>query len=173
MSNVILRELNFNDEQAFFQGMKEWDEKDLSWYTFVWKPGMAYSEMLMKLHNDKNGINIPAHFVPASKLYGIIDDKTIIGRVSIRHKLNETLLRRGGHIGYSVAPRFRKKGYASEMMEQSILYCKKIGIEKLLVTCASDNIPSWRIIEKNGGILENEIYDEEDKEMIKRYWINL
>src|SRR3989339_427733 len=160
MEKIILRELTIEDEQAFFQGLKEWANEELSWYTFDWKPGVSFAELLTILENTKNGINLPINYVPGTMLYGFTDNQTIVGRVSIRHKLTDFLLKRGGHIGYSVAPRFRQKGYASEMMAQSILYCKKIGIEKLLITCASDNIPSWRIIEKNGGILENEIYDE-------------
>src|SRR3989338_867737 len=101
---LILRELTSSDELAFFSGLKEWAGEDLSWYTFTWVPEMPYETMLLHLRNDSAGIDLPAHRVPHTILYGFLDGK-IIGRVSVRHILNERLRQRGGHIGYSVAKR--------------------------------------------------------------------
>ncbi|MAZ49927.1 MAG: GNAT family N-acetyltransferase [Halobacteriovoraceae bacterium] len=169
---LILRELQPQDEKAFLTGLKAWGEES-SWHSFVWKEGMHFQEMLQILDDRKNGRNLPEGLVPDTMLYGFIDEDTIVGRVSVRHVLNDYLAKRGGHLGYGVAPSFRKRGYASQMMEQSLGYCRSLGLKKLLITCASTNIASSKIIEKFGGILEQEVWDDEDKEMIKRYWISL
>lgn len=170
--SLIIRELNDKDESAFFEGMKEWVGEEPYWYTFLWKEGMPYSEMLERLRKDADGVDLPEGRVPHTMFYGFVDGK-IIGRISVRHELNENLRRRGGHIGYAVAKRFRKNGYATEMVQFAKQFCKSLGHDKIMVTCADDNIPSWKIIEKSGGLLEDKIWDEEDEEMIRRYWIPL
>jgi predicted acetyltransferase len=169
---VLLRDLCESDEFAFFEGLKEWDGEDLQWYSFIWKPGMGFQEMLTRLRNDAAGIDLPSGFVPHSMLYGFVDGN-IIGRVSIRHTLNERLKNRGGHIGYAVAKKYRKKGYATEMVRQAILFCKRLGLKSIMVTCADDNVPSWKIIEHFGGRLQDRVWDDEDNEMIRRYWIDI
>lgn len=169
---IELRQLSELDEQAFFEGMQEWKADDLSWYTFAWKEGMSFSQMLEILRKELAGIDLAPDRVPHTMLYGFLDGK-IVGRVSVRHELNDYLRHRGGHIGYSVAERFRQKGYATEMVRQALVYCKSIGIQSVMVTCADDNAPSWKVIERFGGKLQDRIWDDEDKEMIRRYWIAL
>ena len=169
---VILRALNQEDEAAFFEGFKEWEGESPHWYTFSWKPGMSFEEMLGILDKEFKGINLAPDRVPHTMLYAFLDSK-IIGRVSVRHTLNENLKKRGGHIGYAVAKKYRNKGYAKVMVQQAITYSKNLGITSLLVTCAEDNIPSWKIIEHFNGQLEDRLWDDEDKEMIRRYWIEI
>ncbi|UOF01979.1 GNAT family N-acetyltransferase [Bdellovibrio reynosensis] len=169
--NLILRELTPQDESAFFQGMNEWQGEQITWYTFAYKPGMNYGDMLEVLRKEKAGIEIAADKVPHTMLYAFVDGE-IVGRVSVRHRLNDHLLQRGGHIGYSVAPRFRKNQYASEMVKQVMPYLRSLGLEKILITCADTNIPSWKIIEKLGAELENKIRDDKG-ELIRRYWLKI
>lgn len=64
MSALDLRELTDKDESAFFEGLKEWPEEDLTWHTFTWKPGMTYAEMLDRLRKDRLGIDLPVSRVP-------------------------------------------------------------------------------------------------------------
>lgn len=173
MKKIVLRELESGDEKAFFQGLEEWEGESRHWHTFIWEEGMSFEEMLKIMDDRKNGRNLPSHIVPDTMLYGFIDKDTIVGRVSIRHELNEYLKKRGGHLGYGVAPRFRQKGYASEMVRQSLDHCRSIGLKKIMLTCADTNIASSKIIEKYNGVLEGKIWDEEDKEWMKKYWIDL
>ena len=170
--NVVLRKLTLQDEAAFLEGVKMWDGHSLDWYTFDWKPGTRFTEMLESLRKSSEGIDLPPNRVPATMLYGFIGD-VIIGRLHVRHRLNEGLLRRGGHMGYSVAPAFRGRKYASEMMAQGIEFCRSLGLKEILLTCSDENVPSWKIFENFGGVLENKIFDEEDKETVRRYWIKL
>ncbi len=167
-----LRELNTDDEEAFIVGLKEWIDESPHWYSFAWKDGMTFKEMLEILSNERLGKDLAPGRVPHTMLYGFLDG-VIIGRVSVRHTLNESLRLRGGHIGYAIAPRFRRMGYAKEMVAQALVYCKTIGVKDVMVTCGDTNVPSWKIIEHFSGKLQDRIWDEEDQETIRRYWINL
>lgn len=101
-----------------------------------------------------------------------IDRNRLLGAVNIRHYLSESLLKTGGHIGDGIRPSERRKGYATEMIRLALIECKKLGIEKVLMTCDKDNIGSQKSIINNGGILENEVVDE-DGEIVQRYWIDI
>ena len=91
--------------------------------------------------------------------------------IDIRHRLNEYLLQFGGNIGYSVRPSQRRKGYATEMLALALEECRKLGIDRALVTCDKTNIGSAKTIQKNGGVLENEVL--EGDRITQRYWIAL
>ena len=133
---------------------------------------MKYSDMLEILHKKTARINLLPGRVPHSMLYGFLGNE-IVGRVSIRHELNEKLRYRGGHIGYAVAPRFRRRGYAIAMVKQALDYCRELGLKEIMVTCGDENTASWKVIEYFQGRLQDKIWDDEDEEMIRRYWISL
>ncbi|MBX3039165.1 MAG: GNAT family N-acetyltransferase [Bdellovibrionaceae bacterium] len=170
MTNLVLRPLEVSDEKAFFEGLSLWEGEDLSWYTFSWKEGMAFPEMLRILRDEEAGRELAPGRVPHTMLYGFLDGR-IIGRVSVRHTLNESLRQRGGHLGYAVAPTYRGQGLATEMMKQALLYCQGLQLTEIMVTCADTNTPSWKIIEHFGGRLEERVWDPEDQETIRRYWV--
>lgn len=172
MSQLILRELNANDENVFFEGLKDWQDEDLSWYTFVWRPGMSFNEHLEILSKNKDKNQLAQNRVSSTMLYAFVGSK-IIGRLSVRHELNHSLLERGGHMGYSVSPLQRNKGYATEIYKQGLLFCKNLGLEKILVTCGDKNIGSWKVIEKFSAHLENRFFDQQKDEYVRRYWINI
>lgn len=111
--------------------------------------------------------------VPDSTFFLLDDERNILlGAVNIRHYLNEYLLQHGGHIGDGIRPSERKKGYATKMIRLALEECRKLGIEKVLIVCDKDNIGSAKSIINNGGVLENEITDE-DGTIKQRYWIDL
>ena len=85
-----------------------------------------------------------------------MDGSEYLGRLNIRHRLTPWLLERGGHIGYDVRPSARNNGYATRMLGDSLPIARRLGIADVLVTCDVDNTASRRVIEKNGGQLEDE-----------------
>ncbi len=170
--SLVLRQLVESDEAEFFEGLQEWSGDDLSWYTVAWKPGMTYAEMLSILSKENSDIDLPEGRVPATMFYGFVEGK-IVGRLHVRHRLNNKLRLRGGHLGYAITKKFRKRGYASDMFEQALPFCSKIGICELMITCGDENVASWKIIERFNGKLEDKIWDNEENEMIRRYWIKL
>lgn len=173
MGSIILRELTAADEALFRAGLKAWDGHDLSWYSFEWNPAETYQQMLDKMQALSAGVTLPEGFVPATMFYGFAS-AGIVGRVHVRHRLNDKLLQRGGHIGYAVAPAFRGRGYATEMFRQTLPICRqRWGIDRLLITCDDSNAPSIKIIEQFGGVLENKIVDEAEQRTVRRYWLAL
>ena len=99
-----------------------------------------------------------------------LSDNQLVGMIDIRHTLNDFLLKIGGHIGYSVRRSEWNKGYAKEMLKEALVFCQTIGLESVLVTCDTVNIGSAKVIQANGGQLENETLYEGVP--IQRYWIN-
>ena len=111
--------------------------------------------------------------VPDSVFFCLDVDRDIfVGAVNIRHYLNESLLFTGGHIGDGIRPSERRKGYATAMIGLALEECKKLGIHRVLMTCDKDNIGSAKSILNNGGVLENEVVNE-DGVLEQRYWITL
>ena len=110
--------------------------------------------------------------VPATTFLGIEQETgQVVGMIDVRHKLNEALLYRGGHIGYSVRPSQRRKGYATQMLALALEECKKLGLDRALITCDKENVASARTILANGGVLENEV--PEGGKIAQRYWVTL
>jgi predicted acetyltransferase len=76
-----------------------------------------------------------------------------LGRVRLNLRLNDELREFGGHIGYDVRPSARARGHASAMLAAALTRAAAHGLEDVLLTCAPDNVPSRRVIERNGGEL--------------------
>jgi predicted acetyltransferase len=90
------------------------------------------------------------------------------GARRLRFELNEFFAERGGHVGYGVAPPQRRKGYATEILRQSLIVILRAeGVERVLVTCGDDNVASARTIEKNGGVLRVDLFPLEDEDPVE------
>ncbi|MBQ7639190.1 MAG: GNAT family N-acetyltransferase [Clostridia bacterium] len=100
-------------------------------------------------------------------------DRKLVGMIQIRHCFNDYLEKYGGHIGYSVRPSERRKGYAELMLKQSLGFCRKIGIKRVLITCLNHNEASRRTILSCGGVYESTVYEPDEGEYLERYWIDL
>ena len=122
----------------------------------------------------KNPENVPEGRVPATQyIFVREEDNKIVGMLQIRHFLNGYLEKYGGHIGYSVIPSERRKGYASLMLKTALPKCKELGIEKVLITCIDNNTGSRKTILANGGEYESTVYEPDEKVSLEKYWINL
>ena len=102
--------------------------------------------------------------VPCTFLW-IVDGDVVVGFLAIRHELNEFLLREGGHIGYSVRPAARRRGWASRSLARALPMAHELGIESVLICCREDNAGSRAVIEANGGVYED------SRNGMRRYWI--
>ncbi len=131
----------------------------------------SYEAWLQKIKLYSNKDTVPPDRVPATQFFAIRkSDNKIVGMLNLRHYLNDALAVDGGHIGDMVRPTERNKGYATQQIKLAIEECKKLGINKILITCLKDNIASKRTIEKNNGVFENEV--KTDKGVVLRYWID-
>lgn len=122
----------------------------------------------------ENEATVPNHFVLAEQfIYVRQTDQTIVGMIQFRHELNNLLRNFGGHIGYSIRPTERRKGYAKRMFAACLDVCRKQELQEVLVTCKEENEASRRTILANGGEYENTVYHDLENETIERYWITL
>jgi predicted acetyltransferase len=92
-------------------------------------------------------------------------DDEVIGFLNLRHELNAWLREEGGHIGYSIRPECRRQGHATRALGLGVRRAAELGIDRVLVTCDTDNVPSARTIENGGGVYEDVRNGK------RRYWI--
>ena len=136
------------------------------------RPG-DFAAYVAKLRAQSRGEDLPEGYVPGTAYWLVDSDGRVLGIASLRHRLTEHLLHEGGHIGYSVRPTERNKGYGTRMCAMVLEKCREMGIMRVLITCDKDNVASARVIQKNGGVLENETISTETGKMKQRYWIDL
>ena len=109
--------------------------------------------------------------------YFAVDGDKFVGLIHIRLELTPRLLLYAGHIGYAVNPQYWRQGYGTELLRIGLIKAKElVKDDKVLVTCDDDNIGSAKVIENNGGVLENKVVnlDDEGVEVLtRRYWIKI
>ena len=144
-----------------------------------------YDVWLEQLANNSDKSTVGKDWVVASTFLAIRkSDGKLIGMIDIRHELNDFLQSYGGHIGLGIRPSERGKGYASKITVEGLSFCKKIGLQKVMLACYKDNLASRKTIEKCGGKLEKEFAvseienfpicreSSEDK-LVQVYWITI
>jgi predicted acetyltransferase len=130
-------------------------------------PGERWPDHLAGLERGRLGLDLAPGRVPATFLYADVDGQ-VVGRASVRHALTDQLLRLGGHIGYAVLPPFRRRGYGTEILRQSLVVARAEGVGRVLVTCDDDNLGSIAVIERCGGRRDVEWPGDDGT---RRYWI--
>ena len=123
-------------------------------------------------YEDPN--TVPAHLVPATQFALVREsDGRLVGMLQVRHRFNAYLEKYAGHIGYSVRPSERRRGYAKEMLRQALPFCRELGLERVLITCIDGNLGSERTILANGGVYESTVREPNEGVDLKRFWITL
>ncbi len=134
---------------------------------------LSVPEWLNWIAKNSQPETVHADWVVASTFFGVrCSDRRIVGVIDIRHTLNDFLRNYGGHIGYSVRPDERNKGYATQMLRLALAYCKMIGLEEIMLACYKENGASSRTIVKCGGVLNRTFLDADGKSVLV-YWINV
>lgn len=159
-------------EKQYKEMMEEWYAagEEIVPYSIRRLDYRNFDEYLNGFEQEENGCLYGG--VPGTTWWAYDDERDrMVGAVNIRHWLNEGLLKNGGHIGDGIRPSERKKGYATKMIALALEECRKMGMDRVLMVCCKDNIGSAKSILNNGGVLENEITNE-DGTMEQRYWID-
>lgn len=131
-------------------------------------------DWLKQVEDCRREETTPPEWVPMSQfIYVREQDQKVVGVIQIRHRLNAFLEQYGGHIGYSVCPSERRKGYAVQMLQQVLPYCSTLGLTRVLVCCVQGNEGSRRTILRCGGVYESTVYCPERDVYLQRYWIDL
>lgn len=153
----------------------------LSFYSEIEKSGGAcigignyqnYDLWLTGMRNRHTGRNLPEGYV-RENFYLCYEGDCLVGVFSLKFELTEFLLNYGGHVGYATRPSDRNRGLATQMLKQGLELAKGFGFDRILCICDDDNYASEKVILKNGGVFENELYDPEEGVTVKRFWIQL
>jgi predicted acetyltransferase len=135
-----------------------------------YEPGMPWDVYLAEQEDHRHGRNLPPRHVPGTFLVADAGGQ-IVGRSSVRFELNDFLASEGGHIGYGVLPQYRRRGFATEILRQSLIIARAAGVGRVLVICDEDNAGSRAVIETCGGALDS-LGRNGEGAPIRRYWID-
>ena len=133
-------------------------------------------DIIQKMQDRRDPTKLKPNRVVSYDYFAVDRDK-FIGLIHIRLELTPRLLQYAGHIGYGINPKYWRQGYGTELLRIGLIKAKElVKDDKVLVTCDDDNIGSAKVIENNGGILENKVInlDDDGEEVLTRqYWIKI
>ena len=146
--------------------------EDISEMGNAYRENESFDCMIKRLKDRAKGKNIAKLDVPSSMKW-IIENNEAVGTIDLRHILNKSYFERLGHIAYYIHPQKRNRGYATKALSLAIKWYKKMPINKILITCYSDNEASKKVILNNGGVFEKAIPDKQGNKIINRYLITI
>lgn len=167
---LVVRRLTLADEPAFLLALRAWPRNE----PIVFAPQYEndFPQYVEKLQAFERGERLPEGWVPSTTFFAFAC-AAIVGRVQLRHTLNERLHTiGGGHIGYAVLPAFRNRGYATAMLRDALAHAASLGLERALVTCDEDNLASARVAEHCGGVLAGTFAAGAGQPRKRYYWID-
>ena len=165
-----LRRPTLEDKEATLEMIAEFDAAKSYMHGGMgsaWKRAKDYEDCLKIVEQQEDAANLPVGWVPAIKFLSFDETGLPLGFLALRLSLNDKLFVEGGHIGYSIRPSERGKGYAKEALRQGLQVAKEKNIKKALVTCSTENPASRAVIVANGGVFEDV------RNGVERYWIDL
>ena len=134
---------------------------------------MNFPAYVQQLNDEALGINLPAGYVPCSHFWLRDTEQSLIGAIRVRHHIdNPFLAREAGHIGYDIAPAWRRLGYGTVMLRLVLPLAAELGIARALLVADEDNVASRRVIEANGGEFESIVAGQVYPNPLARYWID-
>lgn len=149
-------------QESFLEGVAEFYAEGRADSTYVEFLGydpqslkILFADFVQDLLDLASRSKLPKGWQP-DQVFWLTDEDQYIGQTSIRPELSSRyLVTYGGHIGYSIRPSRRCRGYGKRILALALEKARELGLRKVLVTCNSDNVASRKIIEHNGGLFES------------------
>jgi predicted acetyltransferase len=167
VSGIELKELQPSEDWEIWEMIQEIGEGENGFVNSFNTENMeAFQAGIHTNYDYARGVNMPPNYVPQT-IYWLYANGRPVGYGKLRHYLNESLMKHGGHIGYIVRPTERGQGFGTRILQELLKRAQEKGIERALLTCDDVNLRSRKVIETNGGRLEN------IESGSCRYWIDL
>lgn len=131
-----------------------------------------FETIIVQIQQAKDAATCPPNQLPHEDFW-LFEDNTWVGLITLRKAIDEQHMRSGGHIGYVIRPSWRGRGYGTKLLALGLERACAYSLQRVLLTCADDNLSSRRVIEANGGKLEDIITVQGVAQPVRRYWINL
>ena len=124
-----------------------------------------YKEWLIKMEESSKGMNLPDNYVPQT-MFILYEEDVPIGVAKVRRRLNEELIKKGGHITFYILPEFRENGLGTAFMMKLLDFAEEeLAMSDILFTITSSNIQAIKIATRMGAVLEDK------DEGVSKYWI--
>lgn len=120
--------------------------------------GMTYEEYrkwLAERDSWSRGEALPDGYVK-QWIYWLKVDGVPVGIGKLREHITQESTRWGGNIGFAVDSQARGKGYGLLLFQMLLRKASDIGIDEIVSTVMSTNVPSRKVHEKLGGELFKE-----------------
>jgi len=149
---LYLKEIEQSDGDNVYEMFQEIPKAELGSENMA--NGMSLKEFekyKRKLVDNAKGENLKKNETQKIN-YIMYDDGYPVGGIALRLKLSEYWKKHSGHIGYSVRPSERGKGYGTKMLALVLNEAKSRGIKEIYLQCNNKNLASQKVIEANGGV---------------------
>lgn len=156
--------------RSYMEAFDEYAAQSVSAYSFTDASSCDIFEKFARYREERD---LPPNRVGEDKYWLVDEDRTyFIGEIAIRHRLNDALFRRGGHIGYGIRYPEWNRGYGTRMLSMALEKVKELGISPVLITGDDCNNASARVMEKNGFVLGDKVSVPEGGKTVltRRYW---
>jgi predicted acetyltransferase len=134
---------------------------------------LSLHDYMQTLVDAAQGKGLPEGYVPMTTSWLVGASGRAVGMSRLRHQLTPFLLEKGGNIGYYIKKSERGKGLGTLILSETLKLAQGLGLKRVLVSTWADNLPSCRVIEANGGVLEDEREAPAQTRRFRRYWIEL
>lgn len=172
-NSLTLVKLALDHKARFLSMLREYKAAGESGYQYALsRAERDFASFVRLLNKGATSKRLRGGRVPQTHFW-LLDHDRFLGGSRLRHRLNALLENEGGHIGYDIRPSERGRGYGTRLLSLTLDQARAIALERVLVTCDSDNFASARVIEKNGGRLEDQRRSHHTGKLVSRYWIDL
>jgi len=159
---------------SFLAMLDDFDLNDPENAAFYAPAREDFERYVRSLLDEEAGLNLKENYVPCSHRWLLSPAREVVGIARIRHRIDTPFLtENGGHIGYDIAPASRRKGYGHRAFAIALREARCLGLARVLMYAAEDNLASRAVIERGGGILEGVAFSDFWQEQLCKYWVSV